>query len=131
MRYFHPPYLNGEAFLQNRPVITSCPPSMFVGNSYFVGVDDKTRIDKVCLIGLPSVTHGISFGQRYVPLDFYPLEGDDPTPNVIAVHAPPNVYYSPPGYYMLFVSRRVEDGEDVQFVPSVARIVRIDQMIAL
>jgi galactose oxidase-like protein len=105
---YSPPYL----FRGARPMITSAPGAVFLGESFFVETAEAPVIAKVSLIRLPSVTHAFDQNQRYVSLAFSQDAGG------LRITAPPNSNLVPPGHYMLFI---VDNGG----VSSVARIIQI------
>jgi hypothetical protein len=104
---FSPPYL----FAGPRPVIDAAPPAIGYGGTFVVDTADAAAVDEVTLIRASTVTHGVNFDQRSVPLSFGAgvdsLTVDEPASNLDA----------PPGWYMLFVL----DGG----VPSVAAWVQV------
>ena len=103
---FAPPYL----FKGPRPTIATAPSQLTHAATFTVGTPDGSRIAKVSLMGLGSMTHGIDMNQRFVPLPF------TATSNTLTVTAP-GVNLAPPGVYMLFIV-------DENGVPSVASFVR-------
>jgi len=105
---YSPPYL----FKGQRPAITSVPTQIGYGGTMTVQTPDASRIAKVSLIKLGSVTHSFNMDQRYVPLS-YTVGGGS-----LNVSTPPNANLAPPGHYMLFIV-------DVNGVPSVATILNI------
>ncbi|MGH8846782.1 MAG: galactose oxidase-like domain-containing protein, partial [Polaromonas sp.] len=56
---YSPPYLFNGA----RPAITSAPPSVAYGQSFFVGTPDAATISKVTMLSLSSVTHAFNQSQ--------------------------------------------------------------------
>jgi hypothetical protein len=105
---FSPPYL----FKGARPVMSAVPASMGYGQQVTVQSPDAASIQKVTLIRLASVTHGVDQNQRMTTLQFTP--GAD----TLSITAPANGNLAPPGHYMLFIV----NGNGV---PSVAAIVQI------
>jgi Domain of unknown function (DUF1929)/Glyoxal oxidase N-terminus/Kelch motif len=105
-------YQPGYLFKGARPTITSAPPSITYGGSFFVETPDAGQIGRVTLVRLSSVTHSFNMDQRINRLAFSPAAGG------LNVTAPTNANLSPPGYYMLFIL----NGSGV---PSVAAIVRV------
>jgi len=105
---YEPPYL----FAGPRPVIGSAPGAIHYGDSFTVATDDAARVDEVMLIRSATVSHGVNFDQRSVPLPF--TAGDDS----LTVQAPDAAVDAPPGWYMLFLL----DGG----VPSVATWIHVD-----
>jgi hypothetical protein len=104
---FSPPYL----FRGPRPVITTAPSEVARGEAFAVGTGDAARVQRVALIRPDSVTHGVNFDQRYLPLSFAPAGGG------LSIQAPAGSE-APPGWYMLFL---VDDAG----VPSVASWVHL------
>jgi hypothetical protein len=105
---FSPPYL----FKGARPTISSAPPSVGYGQSFFVGTPDAASISKVTMLRLSSVTHAFNMSQYINPLNFSQATGG------LSVTAPPNANVAPPGPYLLFIL----NGNGV---PSVARIAQV------
>ena len=105
---YSPPYLfNGD-----RPAIASAPATANHGDQIFVGTPQATRITKVTLIRLSSVTHAFNQNQRINDLSFRRLPGG------LNVTVPGSAHLCPPGHYMLFL---VNDGG----IPSIASIIKI------
>ena len=104
---FSPTYL----FAGPRPVIDAAPQAIGYGESFVVETAGAAAIDEVTLIRASTVTHGVYFDQRSVPLSFTP--GAD----TLTVSEPASNLDAPPGWYMLFVL----DGG----VPSVAAWVQV------
>jgi hypothetical protein len=105
---YSPPYL----FKGTRPAITSAPAQIGYGATIGVQTPDASRIAKVALVKLGSVTHAFNADQRYVPLAFTAGSGN------LNVQTPPNPNVAPPGHYMLFIV-------DTSGIPSVATILKI------
>jgi Domain of unknown function (DUF1929)/Kelch motif len=105
---FSPPYL----FRGPRPTIAAAPDRVAPGTRFHVETPDATRIVRVALVRLGSVTHAFDQNQRYVTLGFAPALGG------LDVDAPPSFLRAPPGHYMLFLVD--DDG-----VPSVASIIQL------
>ncbi|HKS36226.1 MAG TPA: LamG-like jellyroll fold domain-containing protein, partial [Verrucomicrobiae bacterium] len=109
---YSPPYL----FRGPRPVIDSSPVAVPHGTSFFVGTPDASRISKISLVRLGSVTHAFNQDQRYLPLTFQPAAGG------LTVQAPVDPRVAPPGYYMLFLVDNVG-------VPSLSAMVRMSTAV--
>ncbi|PTL80396.1 glyoxal oxidase [Vitiosangium sp. GDMCC 1.1324] len=105
---YSPPYL----FKGARPTIGSAPGVVAPGTSFFVATPDASRVTKVTLIAIGSVTHAFDQNQRLLTLGF------TRTSNGITLTAPASNNLAPPGYYMLFL---VNDAG----VPSIGQMVRI------
>jgi hypothetical protein len=105
---FSPPYL----FKGPRPSISSAPGLLTYGTSFTVDTPDASRIARVSLIALGSVTHAFNENQRFVPLTFTAGTSS------LTVQAPASGNIAPPGPYMLFLV------DDVG-VPSLATMVRV------
>lgn len=103
---FYPPYL----FAGDRPAIVSAPKTLVYNQSFNVGVTGK--ISQVSLMRAGMVTHSFDHSQRRMTLPFTQVGG------TLAVKAPLNGNYAPPGHYMLFV---IGD----KGVPSVAAMVNL------
>lgn len=110
---YSPPYL----FKGPRPTITAAPAVVAWGQSFPVETPDAASIARVHLIRPGSATHALNMDQRICRPAF------GPGPGGLAVTAPANPAVCPPGYYMMFLVNA--DG-----VPSVARMIRIDQNTA-
>jgi hypothetical protein len=110
---FSPPYL----FRGPRPTITSAPASTGYGAAFSIQTPDASRIAKVSLVRLGSVTHAFNQDQRFLPLAFQQVGAE------LQVQAPANAALAPPGYYMLFIL-------DSDGVPSVASFVRLVAPVA-
>jgi hypothetical protein len=104
---FSPPYL----FAGPRPVIDAAPSAIGYGDSFVVDTADAEAIDEVTLIRASTVTHGVNFDQRSLPLSF--SAGVDS----LTVGEPASNLDAPPGWYMLFLL----DGG----VPSVAAWIQV------
>jgi hypothetical protein len=110
---FSPPYLKQDG---PRPTIQAAPAVITPGTSFFVQTADVAQVARVTLLALGSVTHAFDQHQRFLELPFTAAtEG-------VNVTAPVNNLAAPPGYYMLFLL-------DGRGVPSVARIVKVDQVV--
>jgi hypothetical protein len=105
---YSPPYL----FKGARPAIGSAPPVVQYGGNFTVQTPDASRIARVSLISLGSVTHAFDENQRFVPLTFQAAGG------ALTVQGPANGNVAPPGYYMLFLV-------DTAGVPSTSAMVRL------
>jgi hypothetical protein len=110
---YSPPYL----FRGARPTITSAPDSAGYGQTFFVQTPNAASITKVSLVRLSSVTHSFNQNQRFNRLNFTQAAGG------LNVAAPADGNLCPPGHYMLFIL----NGNGV---PSVAKIIKIDQAAA-
>ena len=105
---YSPPYL----FKGARPTITSAPPSVAYGQSFFVGTPDAATVSKITMLRLSSVTHAFNQSQYINELGFSQTTGG------LDVTAPPNANVAPPGYYLLFIL----NGSGV---PSIAKSVKL------
>ncbi|CAA9891409.1 putative Galactose oxidase [Candidatus Methylobacter favarea] len=105
---FSPPYL----FKGARPTITSAPPSVSYGQSFFIKSPDAIATFKVTMLRLSSVTHAFNMSTYINPLTFSQAAGG------LTIIAPPNSRVAPPGHYLLFILN--ESG-----VPSVAKVVQL------
>jgi len=108
LEIFSPPYL----FRGERPVLVSAPDEIPFRGTMQLELTSPTRVNRLVLMRLSSVTHSVSFGQRYVDLGTVQGTGS------IAVSTPDEPDEAPPGYYMLFAVSA--DG-----VPSVSKILRL------
>jgi hypothetical protein len=105
---FSPPYLfNGP-----QPVISSAPPTVTYGHTFFVGTPNSTSISQVNMLRLGAATHAFNQNQRINKLTFTQTSGG------LNVTAPPDGIHCPPGYYMLFIINNIG-------VPSVASMIQI------
>ncbi len=105
---YPPPYL----FKGARPTITSAPPSVAYGQSFFVETPDAAAISKIRMLRLSSVTHAFNMSQYINEVSFSQTTGG------LDVTAPPNGNVAPPGHYLLFILNGSE-------VPSVAKFVQL------
>jgi hypothetical protein len=114
---FYPPYLfkkDGSGLLADRPRVASATSVMAYNSSYTLSMaTDGTKINRVSLIPLGSVTHAFNMNQRYVTMSI-----SAKTSGSVTVTSPGNSRIAPPGYYMIFVV-------NTSGVPSVARIIKI------
>jgi hypothetical protein len=106
---YSPPYL----FKGPRPQVTAAPDAIHYGQSFTVDTPDASRIEKVSLVRMGSVTHNFDMDQRFMELDAT-IEGDG-----LRIDGPANANTAPPGYYMVFL---VDD----QGVPSTGQILKVD-----
>jgi hypothetical protein len=106
---YSPAYL----FRGARPVITAAPAAVTYGATFTIASLTATRITKVTLIRLPSVTHAFDQNQRFLELRFSrQISGQ------LEVTVPANPNVLPPGHYMLFILNEVG-------TPSVAKIIQV------
>jgi hypothetical protein len=106
---YSPPYL----FKGPRPTVTAAPKQLHYGQSFTVDTPDASRIAKVSLVRMGSVTHNLDMDQRYMELGRR-IAGDG-----LRIDGPSNANVAPPGWYMVFL---VDDNG----VPSTGQIVKID-----
>jgi hypothetical protein len=104
---FSPPYL----FKGPRPVITSGPAQLSLGQVFSVQTPNAASIASVSLVRIGSVTHSFNMDGRFVPLTFTAGSGS------LTVTAPATASLVPPGTYMLFIV-------DTNGVPSMAKMVK-------
>jgi Concanavalin A-like lectin/glucanases superfamily/Domain of unknown function (DUF1929)/Bacterial Ig domain/Galactose oxidase, central domain len=107
---FSPPYL----FKGPRPVISSAPGILRHGQGFSVQTPDASRIQKVALMRMGSVTHNFDMDQRFIPLSYTAGSG------TLNVQGPANANVAPPGRYMLFIL-------DDKGVPSVASLLAVER----
>ena len=112
---FSPPYLHWG----DRPVITGVDPAVQTGSVLDVGVENPQDISSVRMLRNTSVTHLVDGDQRNVELPIVARDADS-----VQVQVPGNTVL-PPGPYMLFAHRQVEQGE----IPSVSRQVFVDSSL--
>jgi hypothetical protein len=105
---FSPPYL----FKGDRPEIAAAPDVLSGDSGFTVETPDAERIASVALTRASSVTHGVDFDSRFVPLDFV-RDGSR-----LEVGSLPGRGVVPPGLYMLWIT-------DDRGVPSTAAMVRV------
>jgi Domain of unknown function (DUF1929) len=121
VEYFSPPYLfdvTGAA--ASRPAINAAPAKLEYNVPFDVNLSSLgagSRIAKLHLIRLGSVTHSVNMEQRLTPLAFT-TQGLAAQGRTLKATSPLNANITPPGYYMLIA---VND----QGVPSVARMVQV------
>jgi len=106
---YSPPYL----FKGPRPTVTSAPDSVHYGQSFTVDTPDASRIEKVSLVRMGSVTHNVDMDTRFMELPVTP--GSDS----VTIGGPTNANVAPPGWYMVFLI-------DENGVPSTGQIVQVD-----
>lgn len=110
---FSPPYLfNQDGTPAERPQITDVPQQLSYGQPFTIKFTNTSRIIKVHLIKLGSVTHATNFDQRLIPLNF------SQSNQTVSVAAPNTANIAPPGYYMLFI---VSDSG----TPSIAKMIQV------
>ena len=107
---YQPPYL----FRGPRPEILSVPPRISYGQTFAISTPQAEVIGSVALIRPSSVTHSVSFEQRYVGLTFR-ADG----PSALLATVPQDQNLAPPGYYMISILNNDD-------VPSVAEFIRLD-----
>jgi Domain of unknown function (DUF1929) len=118
VRYYFPPYLSVLAE-RERPSIVGAPQEMRYGQSYTLRFR-RGPLHRVAVLALGSMTHSFDQNQRCVVL----FDGEASSQE-ITLTGPKDPFIAPPGYYMLFLQRRVYAGGDPILVPSVARIIRV------
>ena len=106
---FSPPYL----FKGPRPTVTNAPGELHYGQSFTVDTPDASRIQKVSLVRMGTVTHNFDMDQRFMDLSM--TAGTDQ----VSVSGPQNANVAPPGWYMVFLI-------DDKGVPSYGQIVKVD-----
>jgi hypothetical protein len=106
---YSPPYL----FKGPRPTITDGPAAVHYGQSFTIDTPDASRISKVSLVHMGTVTHNFDMDQRYMELNATAGSGQ------LTVSGPQNANVAPPGWYMVFLI-------DNNGVPSYAQIVQVD-----
>ena len=112
---YSPPYL----FKGPSPTITSAPPSVAYGQSFFVGTPDAATTSKITMLRLSSVTHAFNQSQYINQLSFAQTTGGlNVTAPLAPTVGPPTPVVAPPGPYLLFIL----NGNGV---PSVAQIIRL------
>jgi large repetitive protein len=110
---YYPPYLyDSSGDFASRPVISTAPDIIDLGQNFQVGVG-AADIRRVTLIRTGSVTHSVNMDQRFLELTFTASSG------TLFVQAPASAADAPPGYYLLFAL-------DARGVPSVGKIIRIN-----
>lgn len=105
---FSPPYL----FKGPRPVITSAPLAVGLGEVFEVVTPQAASILQVSLVRPGSATHAFDQSQRLVTVAFTPVPGG------LGVELPANPNLLLPGPYMLFLV-------DNQGIPSVAHMISV------
>jgi hypothetical protein len=106
---YSPPYL----FKGPRPAVTAAPDRVSYNTGFTVDTPDASRIAKVNLVHMGTVTHNVDMDQRLVPLNF------TKTSDSVQITGPANANVAPPGWYMVFLV-------DTNGVPSMGQIVRVD-----
>ena len=111
---YYPPYLfQADGTPAPRPVIASAPMTVDPGRSFRIGTPVPSSIARVTLVKSGSVTHSVDMDQRFLELPFSVGAGE------LQASLPPNIFDTPPGYYMVFLIDR-------QGVPSEAAMMRIN-----
>lgn len=123
VQFFKPPYLydSNDQEIQPpvRPLIDSAPSVIEYGKAFDVDTAQADDVVKVSLIRLGSATHSFDQDQRFLPLEFVILSGQ----NQVRVSAPAQWNIAPRGHYMLFI---LTDGDRAGiYYPSVAKIVQL------
>ena len=106
---YSPPYL----FKGPRPTVTTAPDRLHYGQSFTVDTPDASRIQKVSLVHMGTVTHNFDMDQRFMNLSM--TAGSDS----VTVQGPTNANVAPPGWYMVFLI-------DNNGVPSMGQIVQVE-----
>jgi hypothetical protein len=106
---YSPPYL----FKGPRPTVTDAPSAVHYGQSFTVDTPDASRIQKVALVHMGTVTHNFDMDQRFMNLSVTPGSGE------VTINGPQNANVAPPGWYMVFL---IDDNG----VPSYGQIVQVD-----
>ncbi len=110
---YSPPYLfNSNGTLASRPGITNAPDTISYGTQFIVQSPSASRITRVTLVRLSSVTHSTNMNQRFNNLTFSRVGMG------LLVTPPANGNQAPPGHYMMFIF-------DDAGVPSVAKVVKL------
>ena len=110
---YNPPYLytsSGE--VAPRPIITSAPSVVGIGEKFNLTFSSASQISRVTFVKTGSVTHSFNMDQRFMQLTF------TGSGNTLTVTAPTNANVATPGRYLLFII-------NARGVPSVARIVTV------
>ena len=98
---YTPPY----AMRDDRPVITQAPTEMGANGQTFQITVDRADVDEVMLVRRTATTHIVEADQRSVVLPVVARNGNQLTLQMTA-----NPAVLPAGPYMLFVSRKADDG---------------------
>ncbi len=106
---YSPPYL----FKGPRPTVTAAPDAVHYGQSFSVDTPDASRIQKVSMVRMGTVTHNFDMDQRHMNLSM--TAGSDS----VTINGPSNANVAPPGWYMVFL---IDDNG----VPSMGQIVQVD-----
>lgn len=106
---YSPPYL----FKGPRPTVTDAPSAVHYGQSFTVDTPDASRIQKVALVHMGTVTHNFDMDQRFMNLSMTAGSGQ------VTISGPQNANVAPPGWYMVFLI-------DDQGVPSYGQVVQVD-----
>ena len=106
---YSPPYL----FKGPRPTVTDAPAEIHYGQSFTVDTPDASRIQKVSLVRMGTVTHNFDMDQRFMNLSMTAGSGQ------ISIGGPTNANIAPPGQYMVFLI-------DNNGVPSYGQIVKVN-----
>ncbi len=115
---YYPGYLfKSDGSRATRPVIdqpaNALPMVVDAGESFSLTSPEAATIRRVTMVKTGSVTHSFDMDQRFVEPTF------TRNGNRIDISLPPNVYETPPGFYMVFVI-------DQNGTPSMARMIRVN-----
>jgi Concanavalin A-like lectin/glucanases superfamily/Domain of unknown function (DUF1929)/Bacterial Ig domain/Bacterial Ig-like domain/Galactose oxidase, central domain len=108
---YSPPYL----FKGTRPTITTAPVTLNYGQTFSITTPDASKIQKISLVRMGSVTHNFDMDQRFQWLDVRPGS----QAGTLETDAPADANIAPPGYYHVFVI-------DDKGVPSKGWTLKID-----
>jgi hypothetical protein len=112
---YEPPYLfEANGVRATRPVITNMQDGVQFDETVQVGFANATKIRRVRLIRLGSVTHSFNMDERMLRLRFTQTRGS----SSLEVKFPSGPATTPPGYYMVFLVNNLG-------VPSEAKIVNL------
>lgn len=110
---FEPPYL----FRGDRPTFTTSDTELGYGEPFSIQVANADGDDlRVALVKAGATTHAWDATERMVWLEADQVGGS------LSVTSPPDALVAPPGWWMLFVDRVLDDGS---LVPSVATWVHV------
>lgn len=124
---FTPPYLQtGVA----RPTIDEAqtPSDVTIKTWFNIYTPDVNSIKKIAWIRLGAVTHAFDQDARYVPgpAEAQWIKMPNANPPYIRIQAPTTPKIAPYCWYMLFIMKEVTTSLGTEYVPSVAKYIRID-----
>jgi hypothetical protein len=111
---YYPSYLfRTDGSFAPRPKVSSMTTATTPGRTLTLNSPDASRIERVTLVKMGSVTHSTDMDMRFLDLSFTRTGA-----STLSAQLPGNKFRTPPGFYMVFAFNG-------QGVPSMARVVKI------